>query len=124
MITLSPSFDLIVISPFWFSLHVCSNSDKLVFKLNTVGSTCAVEFYTVVDTSRSPVHNNPCPLHWLRDRQFVFIAASQTDKDGDNRACHSSVHNIDVGALSRQETAFTSLNRAEELNIIRELSPS
>ena len=58
MISLSPSFDLIVISPFWFSLHVYNNSDKLVFKLNTVESTCAVEFYTVVDTSRSPVHNN------------------------------------------------------------------
>ena len=44
-----------------------NNSDELVFKLNAVESTCAVEFYTVVDTSRSPVHNIPCPLHWVRD---------------------------------------------------------
>ena len=27
-----------------------------------------LEFYTVVDTSRSPVHNIPCPLHWVRDK--------------------------------------------------------
>ena len=44
-----------------------NNSDELVFKLNAVESTCAVEFYTVVDTSRSPVHNTLCPLHWVRD---------------------------------------------------------
>ena len=44
-----------------------NNSDELVFKLNAVESTCAVEFYTVVDTSRSPVHNIPCLLHWVRD---------------------------------------------------------
>ena len=46
-----------------------NNSDELVFKLNAVESTCAVEFYTVVDTSPSPVHNIPCPLHWVRDMQ-------------------------------------------------------
>ena len=40
-----------------------------MFKLNAVESTCAVEFYTVVDTSRSPVHNIPCPLHWVRDSE-------------------------------------------------------
>ena len=44
-----------------------NNSDELVIILNAVESTCAVEFYTVVDTSRSPVHNIPCPLHWVRD---------------------------------------------------------
>ena len=48
-----------------------NNSDELVFKLNAVESTCAVEFYTVVDTSRSPVHNIPCPLHWVRDTVAV-----------------------------------------------------
>ena len=44
-----------------------------MFKLNAVESTCAVEFYTVVDTSRSPVHNIPCPLHWVRDMDHVGI---------------------------------------------------
>ena len=44
-----------------------NNSDELVIVLNAVESTCAVKFYTVVDTSRSPVHNTPCPLHWVRD---------------------------------------------------------
>ena len=55
-----------------------NNSDELVFKLNAVESTCAVEFYTVVDTSRSPVHNIPCPLHWVRDTAsidlFMYLA--------------------------------------------------
>ena len=46
-----------------------NNSDELVFKLNGVESTHAVEFYTVVDTSQSPVHNIPCPLHWVRDSE-------------------------------------------------------
>ncbi|CAH3142582.1 unnamed protein product [Porites lobata] len=46
-----------------FSPHVYNNSDELVLKLNAVESTCAVEFYTVVDTSRSPAHNIPCLLH-------------------------------------------------------------
>ena len=46
-----------------------NNSDELVHKLNAVESTCAVEFYTVVDTSRSPVNNIPCPLHWVRDSE-------------------------------------------------------
>ena len=55
-----------------------NNSDELVFKLNAVESTCAVEFYTVVDTSRSPVHNIPCPLHWVRDsRSKTFICFSE-----------------------------------------------
>ena len=45
-----------------------NNSDELVIILNAVESTCAVEFYTVVDTSRSPVHNTPCPLHCVRDK--------------------------------------------------------
>ena len=44
-----------------------NNSDELVIILNAIESTCAVEFYTVVDTSGSPVHNTPCPLHWVRD---------------------------------------------------------
>ena len=44
-----------------------NNSDELVIVLNAVESTCAVKFYTVVDTFRSPVHNIPCPLHWVRD---------------------------------------------------------
>ena len=44
-----------------------NNSDELVIVLNAVESTCAAEFYTVVDTSRSPVHNTPCPLYWVRD---------------------------------------------------------
>ncbi|CAH3154019.1 unnamed protein product [Porites lobata] len=44
--------------------------------------------------------------------------ASQTDKDGDDPACHGSVHDVDVGALFRQKTAFKSLNQAEKLNII------
>ena len=44
-----------------------NNSDELVIILNAVESTCAVEFYTVVDTSRSPVHNTSCPLHWVCD---------------------------------------------------------
>ena len=56
-----------------FSPHVYNNSDELVIVLNAVESTCAVEFYTVVDTSRSPVHNIPCPLHWVRDKsQYTF----------------------------------------------------
>ena len=50
-----------------------NNSDELVIVLNTVESTCAVEFYTVVDTSRSPVYNTSCPLHWVRDSTF-FLA--------------------------------------------------
>ena len=48
-----------------------NNSDELVIVLNAVESTCAVKFYTVVDTSRSPVHNTPCPLHWVRDSAFA-----------------------------------------------------
>ena len=48
-----------------------NNSDELVFKLNAVESTSAVEFCTVVDTSRSPVHNTPCPLHWVRARAIM-----------------------------------------------------
>ena len=40
-----------------------NNSDELVIVLNAVESTCAVEFYTVVYTSRSPVHNTL----WVRD---------------------------------------------------------
>ena len=47
-----------------------NNSDELVIVLNAVESTCAAEFYSVVDTSRSPVHNTPCPLHWVRDKTF------------------------------------------------------
>ena len=39
-----------------------NNLDELVIVLN------AVEFYTVVDTSQSPVHNTPCPLHLVRDK--------------------------------------------------------
>ena len=35
--------------------------------LQVVESTCAVDSYTVVDTLRTPVHNNPCPLHWVHD---------------------------------------------------------
>ena len=35
-------------------------SDELVFKLNAVESTCVADFYTVVDTSRSPVNNTTC----------------------------------------------------------------
>ena len=31
-----------------------------MFKLNAVESTCAADFYTVVDTSRSPVNNITC----------------------------------------------------------------
>ena len=50
--------------------------------------------------------------------QFTFIAASQPDKDGDDPACHGLVHDVDVGALFRQKTAFKSLNQAEKLNII------
>ena len=50
--------------------------------------------------------------------QFAFIAASQTDKNGDDPACHGSNHDIDVGALFRQKTTFKSLNQAEKLNII------
>ena len=46
-----------------------NNSDELVIVLNAVELTCAVKFYTVVDTSRSPVHNIPCPLHWVRDSE-------------------------------------------------------
>ena len=42
-------------------------SDQLMIKLNAVESTFAVDFYTVVDTSRSLVHNTPCLLHWVRD---------------------------------------------------------
>ena len=48
-------------------LEAVQFSDELVTKLNAVESTCAVNFYTVVDTSRSPVHYTPCPLHWVRD---------------------------------------------------------
>ena len=54
-----------------------NNSDELVFKLNAVESTCAVEFYTVVDTSRSPVHNTPCPLHWVRDTALAWPGLSR-----------------------------------------------
>ena len=43
---------------------------------------------------------------------------SQTDKDGDDPACHGSVHDIYVGDLFRQKTAFKSLNQAEKLDII------
>ena len=50
--------------------------------------------------------------------QFAFIAASQTDKDGDDPACHGSVHDIYVGDLFCQKTAFKSLNQAEKLDII------
>ena len=50
-----------------------NNSDELVLKLNAVESTCAVEFYTVVDTSRSPAHNIPCLLHWVRDRYHQLL---------------------------------------------------
>ena len=38
-----------------------------MIKLNAVESTCAVHFYTVVDTFQAPVHNSPCQLHWERD---------------------------------------------------------
>ena len=38
--------------------------------------------------------------------QFAFIAASQTDKDGDDPARHGSVYDVDVGALFHQKTAF------------------
>ena len=50
-----------------------NNSDELVHKLNAVESTSAVEFYTVVDTSRSPVHNIPCPLHLVRDKYCDIV---------------------------------------------------
>ena len=53
-----------------------NNSDELVIVLNAVESTCAVEFYTVVDTSRSPVHNIPCPLHWVRDICYNFAESA------------------------------------------------
>ena len=44
--------------------------------LNAVESTFAADFYTVVDTSRSPAHNTSCPLHWVRDitiRKEAFL---------------------------------------------------
>ena len=66
VISLSPFFDLVHCNfPFQFSPNVYNNSDELLFKLN------AVEFCTVVDTSRSPVHNTPRPLHWLRARAIM-----------------------------------------------------
>ena len=37
--------------------------------LDVVESTCVVDSYTVVDTPRTPVHNTPCPLHWVRDSE-------------------------------------------------------
>ena len=58
-----------VISTFSFHRMCTTDSDELVIKLNAVESTCAIDFHTVVDTSRSPVHNTPCPLHWVRDNR-------------------------------------------------------
>ena len=66
-----------------------NNSDELVFKLNAVESTCAVEFYTVVDTSRSPVHNTPCPLHWVRD---TFLAETVENGTNKNRCVIEATH--------------------------------
>ena len=77
-----------------------NNSDELVIVLNAVESTCAVEFYTVVDTSRSPVHNTPCPLHWVRDSYFDpddrdrFINAPELN-------VHRSAHTPRPSGISR-----------------------
>ncbi|KAK2555118.1 hypothetical protein P5673_023085 [Acropora cervicornis] len=61
-----------------FSPHVYNNSDELVFKLNAVNLTCAVEFYTVVDTSQSPVHNIPCrSTKWEGPLQKSMVECSQ-----------------------------------------------
>ena len=69
-----------------------NNSDELVFKLNAFQSTCAVEFYTVVDTSRSPVHNTPCPLHWVRDTRSLEI----TIGPGVSQTFNSAIHQASV----------------------------
>ena len=68
-----------VISPFSFHRMCTTDSDELVIKLNAVESTCAIDFHTVVDTSRSPVHNTPCPLHWVRDRKLREILQQQVN---------------------------------------------
>ena len=53
----------------------------------------------------------------LKQWQSTFILVLMNNKDGDT-SCHCSVHDVDVGALIRQETDFKSLNQAEKLNII------
>ena len=55
-------------------------SDELVFKLNAVESICAVDFYTVVDTSWSSVHNTPCSLHWVPDSEKSRINSTNGGK--------------------------------------------
>jgi len=72
VISLSPFFDLVHCNfPFKFLPHVYNNSDELVIKLTAVETPCAVDFYTVVDTTRSPVYNTPCPLHWVRGTTYL-----------------------------------------------------
>ena len=57
-------------------------------------------------------------LNGLKQWQSAFISVSMNNKDRYNSSCHGSVHDVDVGALLRQKTAFRSLNQAEKLNII------
>ena len=52
----------------------------------------------------------------LKRWQSAFISVLMNNKDGD-RSRHGSVHDVDAGALTRQETDFKSLNQAEKLGV-------
>ena len=98
-----------------------NNSDELVLKLNAVESTCAVEFYTVVDTSRSPVHNNPCLLHWVRDRyhQLLHHCHDMLEEDQTNSplgqitegCCKKAVHYVKHIYLHRKKCLLKSFKQ-------------
>ena len=47
--------------------------DSQTIAINVVESTCVVDSYAVVDTPRTPVHNTPCPLHWVREHKSFFF---------------------------------------------------
>ena len=48
--------------------------DSQTIALDVVESTCVVNSYTVVDAPQTPVHNTPCPLHWVCNKgNFLLI---------------------------------------------------
>ena len=52
--------------------------DIQTIALNVVESTCVVDSYTVVDTPRTPAHNTPCPLPWVRDKAVDMEIPTET----------------------------------------------
>ena len=66
--------------------------DSQTIALNVVESTCVVDSYTVVDTPRTPAHNTPCPLPWVRDKAVdMEIPTEKCSHDLKKNLIHSII---------------------------------